>query len=92
MVSGAVELPRIQNRGRFWGMPSDRLQGLILFCCLGVVQLEETSGSRILPCSNHPPGRMVDSAGCCFCSGVVALVLLLHSCLQGGVDRQSGVC
>lgn len=47
MLSAAVRLPGIQDGGRLWGVPHHRLQGVILFRCLGVVQLEETSGSCI---------------------------------------------
>lgn len=39
MLSAAVRLPGIQDGGQLWG---------VLFWCLGVVQLEETSGSCIL--------------------------------------------
>lgn len=91
MLSAAVRLPGIQDRGRLWAVPPHRLQGIILFWCLGLAQLEESSGSCVFPWNNQKPGftgGVVDSVGRCFCSEAdVAVVSLTHTCLQGGMDR-----
>lgn len=96
MLSAAIRLPGIQDRGRLWGVPPHGLQGIILFLVSWLSTVRRNLKVLCLAWNNQKAsftGRVMDSVGRCFCSEVVvAVVSLMHTCLRGGMDREGVFC